>query len=304
MAALVAVLAAAAWMWVRDSPLVAVSDVTVTGLTGGPDSAAVRNALARAARDMSTLHVRPERLRTAVTPYPIVKDIRVTTDFPHGMTIEVIEHDAVAAVEIDGRRVPVAADGTLLRGRPAATDLVTLSVPSANGGGRLTSRRGRDAVAVLGAAPKALRAFVADVARGPDGLRVTLTNGPLVQFGDATRARAKWIAIARVLGDPRAAGATYLDVRVPERPVAGRFDDPTAAPALDGTTADTTGEAAAGETGTTDGTTTDGTGTTDATTTGETSSVDAATSGETSSTDSSSGEPSSGEDTATTDSQP
>jgi cell division protein FtsQ len=220
------------------------------------------------------------------------------------MTIEVIEHDAVAAVEIDGRRVPVAADGTLLRGRPAATDLVTLSVPSANGGGRLTSRRGRDAVAVLGAAPKALRAFVADVARGPDGLRVTLTNGPLVQFGDATRARAKWIAIARVLGDPRAAGATYLDVRVPERPVAGRFDDPTAAPALDGTTADTTGEAAAGETGTTDGTTTDGTGTTDATTTGETSSVDAATSGETSSTDSSSGEPSSGEDTATTESQP
>ena len=151
MAALVAVVAAAAWMWVRDSPLVAVSDVTVTGLTGGPDSAAVRNALARAARDMSTLHVRPERLRTAVTPYPIVKDIRVTTDFPHGMTIEVIEHDAVAAVEIDGRRVPVAADGTLLRGRPAATDLVTLSVPSANGGGRLTSRRGRDAVAILGA---------------------------------------------------------------------------------------------------------------------------------------------------------
>src|SRR5687768_17420799 len=143
--ALVALLAAGGWMWLRDSPLVAVSDVTVTGLSVGPDAPAVRNALARAARDMSTLHVRPDRLRTAVSPYPIVKDIRVTTDFPHGMTIEVVEHDAVAAVEIEGSRVPVAADGTLLRGRPAATDLVTLSIPSANGGGRLTSRRGLDA---------------------------------------------------------------------------------------------------------------------------------------------------------------
>jgi cell division protein FtsQ len=234
LAVVVALLAAGGWTWLRDSPLVAVSDVAVTGLSGGPESAAVRNALARAARDMSTLHVRPERLRTAVAPYPIVKDIRVTTDFPHGMTIEVVEHDAVAAVEIDGRRVPVAADGTLLRGRPAATDLVTLSVPAANGGGRLTSRRGRDAVAILGAAPRPLRPYVVDVARGADGLRIALRNGPLVQFGDAGRARAKWTAVARVLGDPRSAGATYLDVRVPERPVAGRFDDPAAAPALDG----------------------------------------------------------------------
>lgn len=234
LAAVVALLAGGGWMWVRDSPLVAVSDVTVTGLSGGPDSASVRNALARAARDMTTLHVRPDRLRSAVSPYPAVKDIRVTTDFPHGMTIEVVEHDAVAAVEIDGRRVPVAGDGTLLRGRPAAAELVTLSVPSANGGGRLTSRRGRDAVAIVGAAPHALRPYVADVAPGPDGIRVTLRNGPLVQFGDAGRARAKWIAISRVLGDPRAAGATYLDVRIPERPVAGRFDDPTAVPALDG----------------------------------------------------------------------
>jgi cell division protein FtsQ len=222
-------------MWLRDSSLVAVSDVQVRGLSGGPESAAIRSALTSAARDMTTLHVRPERLRTAVSPYPIVKDLRVSSDFPHGLRIEVVEHDAVAAVEIDGRRVPVAADGTLLRGRPANTQLVTLNIPSANGGGRLTSRHGRSAVAVMGAAPKDLRSFVAGVDFGPEGLRVTLSNGPLLQFGDVTRARAKWTAVARVLGDPRAAGASYLDVRVPERPVAGRFDDPgSSAPVLDG----------------------------------------------------------------------
>jgi cell division protein FtsQ len=235
--AAIALLAGGGWMWLRDSSLVAVSEVKVRGLSGGPESAAIRNALTSAARDMTTLHVRPERLRAAVSPYPIVKDIRVTTDFPHGLRIEVVEHDAVAAVEIGGRRIPVAADGTLLRGRPADAQLVTLAIPSANGGGRLTSRHGRAAVAVMGAAPSDLRPFVAGVDFGPEGLRVTLNNGPLLQFGDVGRARAKWIAVARVLGDPRAAGATYLDVRVPERPVAGRFDDPgSSAPVLDGTT--------------------------------------------------------------------
>jgi cell division protein FtsQ len=255
-------------MWVRDSPLVSIDSVKVTGLSGGPDSPAIRRALASAARDMTTLHVRPDRLRTAVAPYPIVKDIQVVTDFPHGLRIKVIEHDAVAAVQIDGQRVPVAADGTVLRGRPAANELVTLSIPTANGGGKLTSAHGRDAVRAMGAAPRALRPYVSDVQFGPDGLRVLLRNGPLVQFGDANRARAKWIAIARVLGDPRAAGASYLDVRVPERPVAGRFDEAgSAAPVLDGATPHSA--AATGHTGdaTTAQTATTPTGQTDARTT-------------------------------------
>jgi cell division protein FtsQ len=65
-------------------------------------------------------------------------------------------------------------------------------------------------------------------------MRVTLRNGPLLEFGDGVRARAKWIAAARVLGDPRGAGASYLDVRIPERPVAGRFDDPGQETPVDG----------------------------------------------------------------------
>ena len=249
------------WMWFRDSSFVAADDLTITGLTG-PDAPAIRHALQDAASDMTTLHVRGDALRTAVGPYPVVKDIRIETHFPHEMQITVMEHHPVAAVTIDGARVPVAADGTILRGRPASTRLVDLSVPSANGGGRLTSRRGLEAVAVMAAAPGALRGFVQTLEYGPDGMRIQLRNGPLVEFGDATRARAKWIAAARVLGDPRAAGASYLDVRIPERPVAGRFDDGGPAPvdgALPsdqsaGTTADSTG---ADQTSTTGQTSTD-----------------------------------------------
>jgi cell division protein FtsQ len=241
--ALAVCLVGGGWLWVRDSPLVAADDVTITGLTG-PDAPAIRSALEDAAGDMTTLHVRKDRLRTAVSPYPVVKDLRVETHFPHEMVIKVIEHDAVAAVDIDGRRVPVAADGTLLRGRPAGAQLVTLSIPPANGGGRLTSARGRAAVAVMGAADKRLRPYVTGIEFGPDGLRITLRNGPLLQFGDATRARAKWFAAARVLADPRVFGASYVDLRAPARPVAGRFEDPTSAPALDGQAPPTAGQAA------------------------------------------------------------
>jgi cell division protein FtsQ len=261
------------WLWVRDSALVAANDLTITGLTG-PDAPAIRRALTGAASDMTTLHVRLDALRTAVAPYPVVKDIRIVTHFPHEMQITVIEHHPVAAVDIDGARVPVAADGTLLRGRPAGAKLVTLDVPSANGGGRLTSRRGREAVAVMGAAPRAMRAYVQGIQYGPDGMRVTLKNGPLLEFGDATRAKAKWIAAARVLGDPRGAGASYLDVRIPERPVAGRFNDPGSQAPVDGqvTTDPATGAPADQTTigpTTTDPTTT-GQTTTDQTTTGQT----------------------------------
>jgi cell division protein FtsQ len=267
----------AGWMWLRDSSLVAADDLTITGLTG-PDAPKIRKALENASSDMTTLHVRRDALRTAVAPYAVVKDIRVETHFPHEMQITVIEHHPIGAVSIDGARVAVAADGTLLRGRAAPANLITLGVPSANAGGRLTSRRGREAVSVMGAAPAKLRGWVQSLEFGADGMRIQLRNGPLLEFGDATRAKAKWIAAARVLGDPRAAGASYLDVRIPERPVAGRFDDGGAA-VLDGAPADTTSTDGTSTDGTsTDGATTDGTSTdstsTDSTGTDQTSTGD------------------------------
>ena len=40
-------------------------------------------------------------------------------------------------------------------------------------------------------------------------------------FGSDDDARAKWIAAARVLAESSAAGATYLDLRIPGRVAAG-----------------------------------------------------------------------------------
>ena len=210
--------------WLRDSSLVEVREVSITGLDGRA-APAVRRALLAAATDMTTLHVRMDELRRAVAPYPIVRELRVSRDFPHRLEIRVIEYDAVAAVVLAGRRVPVAADGTVLRDEPAPAGLPTVSVRGGSDGERLSDRRALGAVAVLGAAPPPLRSLVAGVRWDAAGLHVELRPGPRLDFGGPGRPRAKWMAVARVLSDPRAAGASYLDLRVPEQPLAGRFPD-------------------------------------------------------------------------------
>lgn len=224
--ALIALLTLAAlgagWMWLRDSSLVRADDVRISGLTG-PDSPRIRALLRDAASDMTTLHVRADQLRDAVAPFPVVKDIRVSADFPHTLRIEVVEHDPVAAVVIGGRRVAVASDGTVLGGAPATGHLIALSASAATAGGRLTDRHALSEVAVLGAAPEQLRALVTAVGHDPSGLRVALAQGPILVFGSTQRLRAKWAAAARVLASPDADGATYVDVRVPQHAVAGRF---------------------------------------------------------------------------------
>jgi cell division protein FtsQ len=220
-----AVLIVAALLWLRDSPLVAVDRVTVTGLSG-PESAHVTALLEDAAHDMTTLHVRGDQLRAVVEPYPVVKDLRVQTDFPHGMTITIVENTPVAAVMADGAKTPVAGDGRLLRGADQRLlPIVPLRV--APGGDRVVDRTALHAIAALAAAPPALRDRVerASTTR-QGGLTLTLDNGPELRFGGSDRVRAKWAAAAAVLADPGSAGAGYVDLRYPERPAAGGLEDP------------------------------------------------------------------------------
>src|SRR4051794_7930547 len=70
------------WLWLRDSSLVAVRQVDVSGLSGS-EAPRVRAALETAAHDMTTLHVRPGQLQTAVEPFPAIRSIEAHADFPH-----------------------------------------------------------------------------------------------------------------------------------------------------------------------------------------------------------------------------
>jgi cell division protein FtsQ len=215
------------WLWLRDSGLVAVDDVSVTGLSG-TQAPRVRAALEGAARDMTTLHVRTDQLRTAVEPYPSIMAVDAHADFPHGLRIVVHEHVAVAALASGSDRVPVAADGTLLRGSSTG-GLPVVAVAAPPAGDVLSDKRTLRVVTLLAAAPPELRAKVSRVYAGPRGLTAPLAAGPVLYFGGADRLRAKWTAAAQVLADRGSAGATYIDLRLPERPAAGGLEDPTAA---------------------------------------------------------------------------
>jgi cell division protein FtsQ len=213
-----------AWLWLRDSSLVAVRQVDVTGMSG-EQAPRVRAALEQAAQDMTTLHVRTGQLRTAVAPFPAVASIEAHADFPHRLRVIVHEHVAVGAVGSGSDRIAVAADGTLLRGTGTAR-LALIDVRAAPAGDTVSDRRARSAIALLAAAPAPLRAKVTRVFFGPRGLTAPLANGPVLYFGGGERLRAKWTAAARVLADRSSAGATYLDLRLPERPAAGGLEAP------------------------------------------------------------------------------
>jgi cell division protein FtsQ len=219
--AAVALLLAGAWLWLRSSPLVGVQRVTVTGQSG-PDAVAIRSALSSAARSMTTLDVRVGRLRAAVSSFPEVKDLRVSTQFPHGMRIRVVEQLPVAAVDVGGRRIAVAADGSLLHDVSATASLPLIPLGILPGGPRLTGPAAAGAVALLAAAPYRMLTRIAQATTVTGhGLVAQFRDGPSIYFGDATRLRAKWASVTTVLADPSSNGAAYIDVTDPGRPAAG-----------------------------------------------------------------------------------
>ena len=223
-----ALVAGGGWLWLRHSSLVAVEHVRVSGIAGhGSEAEAIEAALVRAARGMSTLDVHPAQLRAAVASFPIVRSVTARSSFPHGLRIQVAEQPPVAALEANGTRTAVAADGVALGPR-----LLSGSLPVVRGSTAgaqvlpLTGHRVEDPsllsqLTVLGAAPGKLGALVSRAYMGPHGVTVVLANRLVAFFGDATRPHAKWLSLARVLIDPSAMGAAYIDVRVPERPAAG-----------------------------------------------------------------------------------
>jgi cell division protein FtsQ len=223
-AALVALAVAAVgvggWLWVRDSSLVRVRDVYIVGVSSSQERQ-IRAALKDAAGDMTTLHLEVDRLKLATRRFPSVAEVRAQADFPHKLTIEVVEREPVAAVELGGVRVPVGAGGLVMRGVRADQSLPTLKARHLTAESRIADPRALQSVGVLAAAPLPLRDRVERAWWGSRGLMLDLRSGPDLVFGSGRDARSKWAAAARVLAEPSAAGALYLDVRVPERVGAG-----------------------------------------------------------------------------------
>jgi cell division protein FtsQ len=127
--------------------------------------------------------------------------------------------------------LPVAGDGTILRGLPVEGGLPRIDARGSLEGDRLSNPAALHAARVAGGAPAPLRGRLERIdLRTEEGIVVELRDGPELYFGDATHVRAKWIAAVRILADPEAAGASYIDVRLPGRPAAGGLPAETLAP--------------------------------------------------------------------------
>lgn len=213
------VVIAAGFLWLRDSSLVRVKEVEVTGVSGR-QAKEIRAVLTDTAREMTTLHVREDALRDAMATYPVVRDLQAEPDFPHRLRIAVNAYEPVGAMDVGGRSLAVAADGTVLDGTPTK-GLAVIAADGSAAGTRITGSVATRLVRLLSAAPEPLRDRATRAFAGPSGLAVDLRDGPRVDFGDLSRLDAKWLAAAAVLADEDSRGASYVDVRLPERPVAG-----------------------------------------------------------------------------------
>lgn len=118
--------------------------------------------------------------------------------------------------------VGVAADGTVLSWLPLPADasLPQLSLATAPEGPRLAGPALQQA-RVLGAAPAALRPYIASSFFGASGVDVELKAGVELRFGDASQAARKWKAAAAVLANPSVTSLDYVNLLAPGHPTIG-----------------------------------------------------------------------------------
>lgn len=206
-------------LWFRDLSWFAIHDVTVKGAT--TNEREINSAVEQVAGDMTTLHIKDDELRDAVARFPTVASVGASTSFPHGLEVTITERLPVAFVRIHGQQTGVSADGYLLAG----ADFDAKALPRIEGavnGVRLDEDAAAQA-AILGATPGPLKNRIVSSAWDEDrgGVVVDLNNGPEILFGDESRAAAKWEAAVTVLSGDERGSPSYLDVSVPDRPVAG-----------------------------------------------------------------------------------
>jgi cell division protein FtsQ len=208
------------YFWVRSSPLSAVRNVNVVGLSGA-EAGQIRDALETTARGMSTLNADTGDFHNTVAAYPEVKSVKASASFPHSMTITVVEQDPVAVVVAGGHRTVVSGDGTLLPNVTASSSLPTITTTVAPGGTTLSGTPLQQAVLLADAPYELLPRIASTQFSSSHGLTVALRGGPQLYFGDSSRLTAKWDSALAVLANSSSAGAAYIDVTDPSRPAAG-----------------------------------------------------------------------------------
>ena len=222
------------FLWLRSSSLVAIHQVRVTGLSG-PNVAQITRTLKRRAKTMTTLDLDVSALLRSVAAYPYVHSLSVSTHFPHGVTIDVLEQVPLATVSVGGRTLIVNGSGEIVPSSGAHSGrLPSVPLGLSGGGGASTPDGGADritasgpvaALRVLAAAPyRFLPHIKSATTTSAHGVVVQLRDGPRLYFGPRGHAVTKWnsaLALLAARGTEAVAGAQYIDLSDPRSPSVG-----------------------------------------------------------------------------------
>lgn len=176
------------------------------------------------------------RLRQELLDVPGVRDVAVTRDWPHGLSVELVSREPVAAVPepadvaepdegadegadetagpgyalVDEQGVQVGRTDTPPEGLPV------VEVPV--GEARILAA----ALDVLEGLPPDLLAAIGSVSAGTqDTVRFTLRDGATVEWGSAQESALKVAVLQALRAAPDTAGSTRFDVSAPTMPVVG-----------------------------------------------------------------------------------
>jgi cell division protein FtsQ len=206
----------------RETSAFAVDRILVSG--GPPQVAAqVRRAVA-STRGTNLLVLDGSTLVRRVDALPSVVSAGYDRAFPHTLRIEIVPERPVAVVRQGAKAWVVSARGRVMRPVPphGARALARVWIPRTTpvALGAFLPAGHAAAVARSLAFADRFPAHIALAALRREGLVFRLRNGFELHLGDPTDIRLK-LAIARRALPRMPAAARYLDVSVPERPVAG-----------------------------------------------------------------------------------
>ena len=128
----------------------------------------------------------------------------------------------VATIGSGEEAIGVAVDGEVVPWWPLAEESALPELPlSESPKGNHLKGPALEQVQVLGAAPAALRPYLASSRYGESGVDVETTAGIELRFGDSTQLARKWKAAAAVLADPEIEALDYVDLKAPGHPAIG-----------------------------------------------------------------------------------
>jgi cell division protein FtsQ len=210
----------------RETPLFALRTVEVTGAPPAVRDAVLQAAVAWEGESLVALD--GDDLERRLEALPTVRSLRYDRAFPNTLEIAVVPERPTAVVR-EGRRAWVVSErGRIIeavdRGGRNRLPRIRMAAGDLQAGAFLADERARLAVAAATHLPRRFPVRVRAIRTRDDGVTLVLASDTEVRLGRPTELSLKIAVAARVLRslpESERLGLAYLDVTVPERPVAG-----------------------------------------------------------------------------------